>query len=195
MRPKTCCSLARTAGTSRRSSSERACEPRRSSPIGHPVAVGPHRRIRGLEEVEEDASHLLGCVAFELRHAPLLGQHARLPGRDAAEYRQARDEHGGDGDRQPVATHELAEAVAHGVRLRENGAPIQETADLLAELAGRPVPATRLLTQGRQDDAIEVAAETTSQPPPVELVALELLRTASLGGVAVVGAPSRAPPS
>ena len=136
---------------------------------GHLVAVRPHRRIRGLEQVEEDASHLLGRVALQLRHTPLLAP-ARAPARPRPRRKSARlatnTTRGEDG--QPVAPRELTEAVTHGVRLREHGSPVQESTDLLAELPGRHVPAIRLLAQGRQDDPIEVAPDTARQPPPVE---------------------------
>ena len=132
----------------------------------HAIAVRPHRWVRRLEEIDQQPDDLFGGVALQLGHATLLGQDSRLPGGDGAERRQAGEEYGCRQHGQPVPPHELADAVAQRVRLREHGSALQEPADLLAELARRHVSSIGLRSQRGQDDAVQVAAEPAPQLPP-----------------------------
>ena len=129
----------------------------------HPVTVRADRRIGGLEQVDENPHDLFRLVALEPRDATLLGERSRLQPRHDPEGRDAEDEHGGRGDREAVSPHELARPVPHRVGLSEHGVPTEEPFNLLTQLTRRRVTALGFLAQRRQDDAIEVAANTSNE--------------------------------
>jgi hypothetical protein len=147
----------------------------------HAVAVGPHRRVRRLEEVDQEPHDLLGGVALLLRRASLCGQDTRLPGRDCAERSQAHEERPGRRYRQPVPPHELADALGERVRLGEHGLSLEETAEETYRRWGSSRSAVRTMrSRSPRRRRRSRRRSAAGRPCP----------TASLGGVAVVGWPS-----
>ena len=107
---------------------------------------------------------LFGGVALELRHAPLLGQHPRLPGRHAAERSQAHEEHRRRA-RPPAgcAPRTCGRGRASVSGWASTASTLEEPADLFAELARGNVPALGLLPERHQDDVVEVSANARAR--------------------------------
>ena len=153
----------------------------------HAIAVRTHRRVDRLKQIDQHADDLLGRVPFDLRHAPLLGQHARLPRRDDAERRKARhdDRRRGDGNR--VTPDELRQAVSCAVRTREHRQPLEPAAQIVAQRVDRRVALGRALLERLEDNRVEVAAHDL---PRSEAVVVDALGGAgSVSRIAVSSAP------
>ena len=129
----------------------------------HAVAVRPHGRIGGLEEIDQHLDHLFGGVALDLRNPALLGQHTRLPRRHAAERRDAHDDRRRRAHRDPVAPDELGHAIGRAVGPRQHRPAVEIALEVVGECVDRRVALVGSLLQRLQDDGVEIAPQ---EPPP-----------------------------
>src|SRR5204863_7742182 len=98
------------------------------------------------------AARALGFGALELR----LAQREPEPEHER-EHRGAPR-----GDREPMAPHELAEAVTPTAGTGEHRSVIEPAREVVGELAGRAGTAFRLERQRLLQDAVEVAVEVSA---------------------------------
>ena len=83
-------------------------------------------------------------------------------GREAAD--QAEDDQGDRRHRSAVASHELPRSVEERVLPREHRPSVEVALHVLGQLVDRAVAPLRLLPQGLEDDGVEVARESASEP-------------------------------
>ena len=78
---------------------------------GGDLLVAGAVRVDPLEDVDQEPSHLLGLVAFDLGAIALAGGFGRLPRHSAGEDQGQKEDEAGGSDRQAIAAQELTELI------------------------------------------------------------------------------------